>query len=108
MVLLYDSSIAVFSLHALLDYLFCVMTWDVMCYCVDECYYIRVLRTHYTYYNLTNTIFLKKMSPRRENRLPTTEAELQARISQVIADYEASRAETSGGTSRNNPPNGNV
>ncbi|XP_021996624.1 uncharacterized protein LOC110893797 [Helianthus annuus] len=48
----------------------------------------------------------EKMPPRRENRLPTTEAELQARISQAIADYEASRAETSGNTSRNNPPNG--
>ncbi|XP_021975570.1 SH3 domain-containing protein C23A1.17-like [Helianthus annuus] len=49
-----------------------------------------------------------KMPPHRDTRLPTTEAELQERISKAIADYEASRTETSEGSSRNNnnPPNG--
>ncbi|XP_021980114.1 proline-rich protein 36-like [Helianthus annuus] len=37
------------------------------------------------------------MPPRRDTRLPTTEAELRECISKATADYEASRAETSGG-----------
>ncbi|XP_021986357.1 histone-lysine N-methyltransferase SETD1B-like [Helianthus annuus] len=38
-----------------------------------------------------------KMPPRRNNQLPITEAELQERISQAIAQHEALRSEHSGG-----------
>ena len=48
------------------------------------------------------------MPPRRGTQLPTTEAELQERILQAIAQHEALRSEHSGGTLGNNPPNGNV
>ncbi|KAJ0625619.1 putative transcription factor interactor and regulator CCHC(Zn) family [Helianthus annuus] len=40
------------------------------------------------------------------NPLPMTEAELQGRISQAIAQHETLRSVRSGGTSGNNPPNG--
>ncbi|MFS7949722.1 hypothetical protein Hanom_Chr06g00574891 [Helianthus anomalus] len=40
------------------------------------------------------------------NPLPTTEAEFQERLLQVIAQYEALRSERSGGTSGNNLANG--
>ncbi|MFS7953372.1 hypothetical protein Hanom_Chr07g00617751 [Helianthus anomalus] len=46
------------------------------------------------------------MPPRRNNQLPTPEAELQERISQAIAQHETLRSEHSGGTSGNNPPHG--
>ncbi|XP_021991599.1 glycine, alanine and asparagine-rich protein-like [Helianthus annuus] len=46
------------------------------------------------------------MPPRRNNQLSTTEAELQERISQAIAQHEALRSKHGGGTSGNNPPNG--
>ncbi|KAF5786798.1 putative retrotransposon gag domain-containing protein [Helianthus annuus] len=46
------------------------------------------------------------MPPRRETRLPTTEAELQEWISQAIAQHEALLSEHSGGSSGNNPPHG--
>ena len=55
------------------------------------------------------------MPPRRgrtnTNPLPKTQEELNERISQAIAQYEANRAEQSrgtGGTTGGNPPTGNA
>ncbi|XP_022040523.1 uncharacterized protein LOC110943072 [Helianthus annuus] len=49
------------------------------------------------------------MPPRREARMPTTQAELQGIIAAAIPQYAASQGETSGNISNNNnnnPPNG--
>ena len=59
--------------------------------------------------NLPNTFCQEKMPPRRDtdtNALPRTEAELQERISQAIAQHEANRSVHSGDTSGINPPTG--
>ncbi|XP_035837065.1 calphotin-like [Helianthus annuus] len=53
-------------------------------------------------------VLWRKMPPRQNVHLPTTEAELQGLIAAAIAQYAASQAETSRNTlnNNNNPPNG--